>query len=236
MTKASHIQVQSLSSAYADKSLFLGFDFDFQLGHLYGIVGNNGSGKSTLLKHLAGIHLHFKGKISYDDLSIHTLSAKEKAAFRFYIHGGSFSDKDITVLAALELAYNGQSHLFGLVSANESKRLIEESKRFGIQELIHQKLSHISDGEFQKVMLCMALVSQSPFILLDEPTAYLDFKSKNKTFELLKQICTEHQKCIIVATHDIYQLIQHTDQVLHIDQQRIELKSKEAILHYIQSA
>jgi iron complex transport system ATP-binding protein len=228
-TENTGIKIQSLQANYADHLLFSDFNFQFGLGKLYGLVGNNGTGKSTLLRQLAGISNIEKNKIFYHEKDISLMSAKEKANIRFYIHPQSFSDRGITVEACLEIALNNNSNLFGMISMKEKSIIHESISYFNIEKLRQKKLSEISDGEFQKVMLCMAYASECPLIMLDEPTAYLDFNAKKENFSLLKQMCEEKNKCIVVATHDIYQLMDATNHLLLIEDKKIEATSIEKL-------
>jgi iron complex transport system ATP-binding protein len=223
------IRIQALQAKYSAHYLYENFDFQFEYGQLYGLLGNNGTGKSTLLKQIAGLKSTTKNSIYYGIADITGLSAQEIAKKRFYIRPQSFSDKNIKVADTLALALPTY-HLFGLLSKTDKTLMDESLNYFSILNLRHKKLSEISDGEFQKVMLSMAYVSKSAIIILDEPTAFLDFSAKKETFNLLKKMCMEKNKCIIVATHDIYQLIACTDQLLMINNQRVEPITKTALL------
>jgi iron complex transport system ATP-binding protein len=227
--KNTGIKIKSLQANYADNLLFSDFNFRFELGKLYGIVGNNGTGKSTFLRQVAGITNIEKNKVFYHEKDISQMSAKEKANLRFYIHPQTFSDRGITVEACLEIALNNHSNLFGMISVKEKSVIQESITYFKIEKLRQKKISEISDGEFQKVMLCMAYASECPLIILDEPTAYLDFNAKKENFSLLKQMCVEKNKCIIVATHDIYQLMETTNHLLLIKNKKIEVTSIEQL-------
>ncbi len=216
------IGVQTLQGNYKDQLLYSNFSFHFLSGYLYGLVGDNGTGKSTLLKQIAGLLPVKAQQVFYFQKDISILDAKTRAEARFYIHAASFTNRQIKVEACLALALNDTQHFFGILS-EANKILIDESLNyFSIEKLKHKLLSEISDGEFQKVMLSMAYVSQCQIILLDEPTAYLDFKAKKETFQLLKQLCEDKQKCIVVATHDIYQLMETTQHLLSIKDNAIE--------------
>ncbi len=229
------IHIQALSAKYSAKPLYENFSFQFEYGQLYGLLGNNGTGKSTLLKQIAGLKPSLKQTIFYNNSDITALSAQEIAKKRFYIRPQSFSDKNIKVEDALILALP-TSHIFGLVS-NPDKLIIDESLNyFSILQLKQKKLSEISDGEFQKVMLAMAFVAQSAIIILDEPTAFLDFSAKKETFKLLHKMCTDQNKCIIVATHDIYQLIENTTNLLIIADQKVKPIGKTELIENLSKA
>jgi iron complex transport system ATP-binding protein len=72
----------------------------------------------------------------------------------------------------------------------------------------------LSDGEFQKVMIARALAQQTEVLLLDEPTAFLDFSSKRKLFELLREIAENENKIILVSSHDLHTLLAYAHAIL----------------------
>ncbi len=232
MSDSKHIaiQIKALHGGYSKAPLYENFNFQFEYGQLYGLLGNNGTGKSTLLKQIAGLKNTKKQSIFYSDTDITSMPANAISKKRFYIRPQSFSDKNIKVADALALALPNR-HLFGLLSNADENQIVNSLNYFSIQVLAQKKLSEISDGEFQKVMLSMAYVSQSDIIILDEPTAFLDFTAKKETFNLLKKMCSDKNKCIIVATHDIYQLIECTDNLLMINNQTIKPITKTELHH-----
>jgi iron complex transport system ATP-binding protein len=217
MSSNTAIKVKNLEANYGTHSLYQNFEFSFQYGQLYVILGNNGTGKSTFLRQLSGIDKVSKNKVFYNDSDLLNLSAQEKATKRFYIHAQSFSDKQISVESAILLALPQSKSFFGLISKEDLFQVQTSLNYFGIQSLAQKKLSNISDGEFQKVMLCMAFASQADIIVLDEPTAYLDFNAKKNAFQLLEKMCHEKNKCIVIATHDVYQIMNIKATILLIE-------------------
>ena len=81
----------------------------------------------------------------------------------------------------------------------------------GIAHLAHRMIHTLSDGERQKVMIAKALAQQTPVILLDEPTAFLDFPSKVETMRLLHRLAHESGKTVFLSTHDLETAIQLSD-------------------------
>ena len=75
----------------------------------------------------------------------------------------------------------------------------------------------LSDGERQKVMIAKALAQETPIILLDEPTAFLDFPSKAETFQLLRSMAHEKDKLIVLSTHDLELAVRFADCLLEVE-------------------
>ncbi len=75
----------------------------------------------------------------------------------------------------------------------------------------------LSDGELQKTMIAKALAQQTPAIMLDEPTAFLDFPSKVDMFRLLSRLSKTHDKLILLSTHDLELALRYADSLIRID-------------------
>ena len=102
---------------------------------------------------------------------------------------------------------------FGTLTT-EDETIVEESLRsVGILALQHRKLHTLSDGEYQKTMIAKALAQHTPLILLDEPTAFLDYPSKVETLQMLRRLAHELHKSIFLSTHDIELAIQLADKL-----------------------
>jgi iron complex transport system ATP-binding protein len=87
----------------------------------------------------------------------------------------------------------------------------------GIEDIVDIPLQELSDGMFQKTMIARALAQQSRGIALDEPSAYLDYASKHKTFLLLQQMSAQRQKCVLASSHDLDLLLKYANSLLLID-------------------
>ena len=78
----------------------------------------------------------------------------------------------------------------------------------------HKALHELSDGLFQKTMIARALAQQTPLMLLDEPTAFLDYASRHELFILLKNLAEQQNKCILVSTHDLDLVLKYCDTIV----------------------
>ena len=105
---------------------------------------------------------------------------------------------------------------------NESNRraVVEALKSVGIESLSKRMIDSLSDGERQKVMIAKALAQETPIILLDEPTAFLDFPSKVEMLQLLLRLSRVAHKTIFLSTHDLELALQIADQVWLLDDDR----------------
>ena len=119
---------------------------------------------------------------------------------------------------------------FGQLSSNDDTIIKGVAEQLHLSPLLSKKFYELSDGQKQKVLIAKALAQQAKIIILDEPTAFLDFKAKDEIFALLKRIATQNNIAILAATHDIYQAEKYADEFWIIDEEGITI-SRDAPWH-----
>lgn len=212
------IHTENLAIGYQQKGskstkLHSGINLNLNAGEITCLLGPNGSGKSTLIRTLAGFQKSIEGKIFIGERHADEYSPGELA-------------KQISVVLT-EQVYVGTMHVFDMVAFGRSPytgfmgRLGEEDRHLvekalhdtGIAHLFKRKFTELSDGERQKVMIAKSLAQETPVILLDEPTAFLDFPSKVEILQLLRKAAWEHNKAVLLSTHDINLAIRFADKI-----------------------
>ena len=182
-------------------------------GELICLLGANGVGKSTLLRTIAGFQPSLAGEIKLFNKRLNQYSAKEIAK---HISIVLTQRPDIYNMRAYELVSIGRSPYTGFWGSlsDEDKIIIDQAfEDVAISELKERFIHTLSDGERQKVMITKALVQDTPIILLDEPTAFLDFASKVEITQLLLNLARERKKSILLTTHDMELAFQVADQI-----------------------
>lgn len=164
------------------------------------LLGANGTGKSTLLKTLGGLLKPIAGRIVFNGESVDKLSKKEGfVAFVFAQrpHVDFMKVRDLVMSGAL--AHNNIISRFSQEQIQYFEYAVHVT---GVKSIQDRYINEISDGEFQKAMIARALMQNTSVIVLDEPTAFLDYNSKSSLFELLSDIARKEHKIIIASTHD----------------------------------
>ena len=105
---------------------------------------------------------------------------------------------------------------FGRLRAEDRKVVDDAIATMGIEKLRGRMIQTLSDGERQKVMIAKALAQETSIILLDEPTAFLDFPSKAETFQSLQRMAHERDKLILLSTHDLELAVRFADSLLEV--------------------
>lgn len=201
------ITLSNLSIGYRNKTgvklIASGINESIYEGQLICVLGSNGGGKSTLLKTIAGYLKPLEGKIEINGKNFNRLNKEDKARFISVV---LTTKPSIDSLSAFELVALGRTPYTGFLGKldDANREIVKWSmKHTGTWEFKDRPIGSLSDGERQKLMIAKALAQDTPIILLDEPTAFLDYPSKVVVMELLAELCALHKKSIIITTHDL---------------------------------
>ncbi|MDO5036052.1 MAG: ABC transporter ATP-binding protein [Porphyromonas sp.] len=181
-------------------------------GELIALVGRNGSGKSTLLRHLAGRLNPSKGEVLVQGRSLATLSLSERAKLISVV---TPYRRDLPHLTAFEVVALGRApytNYFGRLRTSDESAVVKALSDTGMSHYADRMIGKMSDGEQQRVMIAKALAQDTPIILMDEPTAFLDLSNRYELALLLKRLSVLEQKLILFSTHDLdvaFQLCHH---------------------------
>lgn len=182
-------------------------------GEMVALIGSNGIGKSTLLRTLAGFQPWFEGDIKMGGRGLHELGLKERAQIISFVSTESINIPNMTVYDLVAYGRFPYTNWIGSLAVPD-KRIIDSAiDMVGIKNLAGRPLLHVSDGERQRAMIARALAQDTPVIILDEPTAYLDVSNKYEIFHLLQIMAAESDKTIILSTHDLNIAIREADKL-----------------------
>ena len=206
------LEVNQLSFSYNDHTVLEDVSFFIQPGELCALFGPNGSGKSTLYRCILG-HLRYRGHVTLDDVNLRTLSPSRVAQQIAYVPQQHANPFPFTVF---DMVVMGRTpHLGGVFGPQredleiceqvlESVGLVAESRRF---------YHTLSGGQRQLVLIARALAQQSRLLLLDEPTASLDFGNQILVWNMIQSL-SARGVTILVCTHDPHHVLQFCNRVL----------------------
>ena len=190
-----------LAIGYRDREVGRGLDVKLQQGEVLALLGPNGSGKTTLLKTLLGILTPLAGEPTIDGTPSGRLSAGERARRIAYVpqsHTPSFA---FTVETIVLMGRTAHGNLFSAPSAADRAVAARALERFGIAALSTRPYTMISGGERQLVLLARALAQEPRYIVLDEPTASLDFGNQGKVLREMRALAASGHG-VLFTTHD----------------------------------
>jgi len=196
------LKINNLEVGYKQKPVLSEINLQAQTGDFIALVGKNGAGKSTFLKTLSGILPVLSGEVLLDNVDLFALQAQERASYVSIVLTDHV-DVPITVWEFVSLGRQPYTNLWGNISKRDKQIIDEVGEKLKITDFFDRKITELSDGERQKVLIGRALVQETPVILLDEPTTHLDMENKAVLINNLLKISKEQNKIIIISTHDI---------------------------------
>lgn len=198
------LQVQDISIGYAPSDPILEhISFGAGSAELILLLGVNGIGKSTLLRTLAGLLPPLSGTVKVNNRDIYSLSPAERAKMISAVFTGRDFDSFIKVRELVSLGRYPHTSWMGRLTSEDLEMVDSALNMLKVEHLGDKRVSQISDGERQKVLIAKALCQNTPVVIMDEPTAFLDFKNKASLMEMIQRFSQELNKTIIISTHDI---------------------------------
>ena len=182
-------------------------------GELVALIGRNGAGKSTLLRTLSGHIRPLTGSVLYEGKEVQSLSIQELARKISVVLTDTSSVADMSVRELVSLGRIPYTNYIGTLTATDKDVVRRSMEIMGVEVFAGRNISTLSDGERQKCMIAKAFAQQTATILLDEPTAFLDYPSKVQFFRTLKRLATEENKAMIVSTHDLELALRLADKI-----------------------
>ncbi|MCD7971943.1 MAG: ABC transporter ATP-binding protein [Candidatus Azobacteroides sp.] len=170
---------------------------------LIAIIGPNGCGKSTLLKTLGGLILPLEGNIRIGKQDIQKASNQEKAKLISFVLTDAIQANGLSVRDLISMGRFPYTNWLGNLSEKDKEKIEEAISLIGLEGYEDRSLMKLSDGEKQRVMIAKALVQDTPFIFLDEPTAHLDLNNRIEILSLLRRISEKTGKSVILSTHEL---------------------------------
>ena len=196
-------------------------------GMLTCLIGANGAGKSTLLRTIAGFQLPLEGTVLLGGDDVRALSPRQRAERMAVV----LTDRpDVMCTTVWEMVATGRAPFtgfWGRLSGKDRDIVTRSLRLVGIEWMADRTVASLSDGERQKVMIAKALAQQTPVILLDEPTAFLDYPSRVEVMQLLLNIAHEEHKTVLLSTHDLDLALHTADRIWLFEKERGEKKEEE---------
>ena len=197
------IRLDHITLGYDDRHLLEAVSAHFVAGQLTALIGRNGSGKSTLLRAIAGLGEVASGTILLDGQPLAALDARQRAERIAFVTTERVRIANLRCRDVVALGRAPYTNWIGRMQEEDREIVDNALAAVGMSDYADRTLDRMSDGECQRVMIARALAQQTPVILLDEPTSFLDLPNRYELCRLLQRLAHEEQKCILFSTHEL---------------------------------
>lgn len=203
MTNETSLTLDTVTYRYSKKNpeILHGISFDANNGDLIAVLGPNGVGKSTMFKCLLGFFKNYGGKIKLDNKDIRTLTQKEIAKKIAYIPQSTYPTFNYEVLDVVLMGMTSQISLLSAPKKEHIKKAQEALESLGIGHLAQAGYGEISGGERQLVLIARALVQNAKILIMDEPTANLDYGNQFRIMCRITELA-RNGYIIVLSTHN----------------------------------
>ena len=215
------ISLDSFAIGYQkDKELLGDLSLSVNRGEMVALIGRNGTGKSTLLKSIIGLLEPLHGACLYEGTPFTAYKLPERARRISYVSSQLTQLPSLRVSELVALGRMPYSGWMGRLSSEDVTRVKQALKEVQLSSYAERPLEYLSDGERQRAMIARALVQDTPVMILDEPTAFLDIPNTYELISLLSRF-RDGGKSIIYSTHDLETAMQCADKMWVIHENRI---------------
>jgi iron complex transport system ATP-binding protein len=233
------LSLENISLGYrSGKSLmpvFVPFSAQAQTSQLVALIGRNGRGKSTLLRCIAGLQKVLSGNIfvhskNINHVNINHIPHRHLASLISYV---ATDNVKVGYLKAFDLVALGRYPYLGVLGKlkHSDKIVVERSlQQVGMLAFAHRNVCQLSDGERQRIIIARALAQDTPVIILDEPTAFLDVPNRYEITSLLRNLAEHSGKTIVFSTHDLNIALRTAHQVWLMGNDKFYSATPQALL------
>ncbi len=221
------IVVDHLSFAYPSGEVLSDISFRVRSGEFVGIFGPNGGGKTTLLALLMGFLKPMKGSIEI--LGKNPVEARSKIG---WVPQVFHFDRHFPI-SVEEVVLGGRlAHLswHGTFSPDDHSAAIEGLKQVGMEKFINASFASLSGGQAQRVLIARALAGKPSLLLLDEPTASVDYAAQIEIYRLLTSL--KGEITVLMVTHDLNTAVEHVDKVFCVQKKLLEMAPEKVCEHF----
>lgn len=208
-----------------------GINLQARSGELIALVGSNGIGKSTLLRTLTGFQKALGGEILLNDRKLTSFSIKELAKVLSFVSTEAVRVQNLRVWELLAMGRYPYTNFIGSLTEEDNSIIKRAIQQVGLSGYEDRMIDRISDGERQRAMIARTLVQDTPLIILDEPTAFLDIRNRYEIIHLLHDFVKNENKTVLFSTHDLNISTSEVDKIwLMLDDKVVEGAPEDLIL------
>lgn len=211
------IELRDFSIGFGSRALLTDVNAKMESSRLTALLGRNGSGKSTLLRAVAGLNPDYTGEILIEGNDLRKMSAPERARKIAFVSTQRPRISNMICRDVVAVGRAPYTNWMGSMQQQDKEVVMQVLEAVGMAAFAEVPIDRMSDGECQRVMIARALAQETPIILLDEPTSFLDIPNRYELCRLLRNLAEKHGKCVIFSTHELDIAQSLCDDIMLID-------------------
>lgn len=215
------VSVHDAVLSYGRKQIVHGVSLTARAGELTVLVGPNGCGKSTLLKGMARVLPLSGGSVRLGDLDVHKTSSREIARKMALLPQGPIAPEGLTVRELVAQGRFPHQTLLRQWSKTDAEAVEKAMQQADVAQFAERSISDLSGGQRQRCWIAMILAQDTPVMLLDEPTTFLDLKVQIDLLQLLASIAHDKRRAVVVVLHDLNVAAAFADRMIMMRDGRI---------------
>jgi iron complex transport system ATP-binding protein len=200
--------------AYDDRVIVDGLSIDVPDGRITAVVGANACGKSTLLRALARLLTPTHGQVVLDGQDIHSFKTKEVARRLGLLPQSPIAPDGITVADLVARGRSPHQSLLRQWSLADEDAVVAAMAATATLDLADRHVDELSGGQRQRVWIALTLAQQTPLLLLDEPTTFLDIAHQVEVLDLVTEVNDERGVTVVMVLHDLNQACRYAHHVI----------------------
>jgi len=214
------LRTENLTVSYGTQKVLDGLSLTLPVGKTTALLGPNGCGKSTLLNCFSRLITPKSGTIMLEDKSLSDFSSRQLARCLALLPQHHLTPEGITVRELVSYGRSPWLSLWGRLSAEDNTRIDSAMNQTQTQFLAERRLTELSGGQRQRAFLAMVLAQDTPVVLLDEPTTYLDINHQVELMRLMDELKAAG-KSVIAVLHDLNQASRYCDHLVVLANGRV---------------
>jgi len=214
------LRARDLSLGYGDRQVVTGLDLTIPEGAFTAVVGPNACGKSTLLRALVRLLRPRGGVVELDGRDLQRLRSRHVARELGFLPQGVEAPEGIRVAQLVRRGRYAHQSVLGTWGPGDERAVVGAMAAAGVTDLAERGVEHLSGGQRQRVWIAMVLAQETPYLLLDEPTTFLDIAHQYELLRLLARLRDEG-RTVVAVLHDLNQATRFADHVVAMRDGRV---------------
>jgi len=215
------LKLQDVTLGYQRSLVIKAMSLEVKPGEVLGLVGPNGCGKSTIIKALSRVISPYSGSIFLNGQNISRIPRMELARLMGVVPQIPLLPSNFT---AFEIVLMGRNPHLGFLQYEGPKEIAiawQAMEKTGTPSLAERRVSELSGGEIQGLLIARVLAQETKAILLDEPTANLDIGRQIEILDLIRNMCSENNLAVLAALHDLNLAAQYCNRLVLLNEGRV---------------